>query len=273
MRTVTNTVLFRDDARPVHVAWFDDAAEAARALGATAGGRDYGDWLGGETCADAARYATIGNERLVRDAEALLGQIDAGDVQTRGWERMASPCGAFPVVPEFLAGHPDCMRRNVPVEHGPIRLIMDTTSSGGISAATLHKRGTVLLALAMILLAEGRPVELHWTCALDAPGGASAVVVRCPTVPVNLGVCCHLLTSQAWCRGLGYGYLMRTFRASGGWPFDTAPCADVTAAMREAYAMNPDDIYIPAIFMHDAMVNDPIAWINAQLAKLREEQS
>jgi hypothetical protein len=274
MRTVTNSVMFRDDVRDVHVAWFDDAAEAARTMGAAAGDRNFGysDWLGGETCAEAVRYAIAGNERLVRDAERVLSQIDA-NVDTRGFERQASPCGAFPVVPEFIAGHPACMRRNMPIERGPVRLIMDTTSSGGIDAATLHTRGTVLLALAMVLMAEGRPVELHWTCALDAPGGASAVVVRCPTQPVNVGVCCHLVTSQAWVRGLGYGYLMREFGASGSWPFNTAPCAAVTAAMREAYAMNPADVYIPAIYVHDDMVRRPIAWINKQLAQFREEQS
>lgn len=272
MKTVTNSVLFKDAVRDVQVAWIDDAGEAANVLGAAHGrsGNAGGAWYGGESLADAVRYARMGNERLVSAAEEVLAQID-GDIETRGHERQASMCGAYPVVPEFLAGHPMCMRRNVTVERGPVRLIMDTTSSGMITAEALHKRGAVLLALTLLLAAEGRPVELHWTCALDAPGGACAVVVRCPTQPVNLGVCCHLLTSQAWTRGLGYGYLMSTFGASGAWPFNTPPCAAVTLAMREAYAMNPEDIYIPGISVYDALVNDPVTWINQQLAKLRSD--
>lgn len=267
MRQTDKVVVLNGRPRDARVVWIDDVAEAVNVMKGAKQIYGGGSWYGGETLPEALQYAQRGNEALVPMAEEMMAQI-AAEVDTRGFERVASPCGAFPVVGDFLAGRPDCMRRNVPNHHGPVRLIMDTTSSGGIDAEDLQRRGAAFLALVMTL-AQERPVELWWTCALDMHGasGCSAVVVRCPTLPLNVSVCAHLLTSQAWTRGVGYSYLFS--RGAGGmWPFNTAP-GETYAIMREVYDLAPQDVYVPAIYIRDDLIRQPVAWINRQLAIIR----
>jgi hypothetical protein len=165
-------------------------------------------------------------------------------------------------------------RQQVEGERAPVRLILDTTSSGGIRADKLQRRGAAMLALTMALIEE-RPVELWQLTSLDMRygGNASIMMVRCPTAPVNLGVCAHILTSQQWTRGCGYGYLKQCQRSGIGWSF-VSPDTEQNKRkyhrlMRAALDLSPQDILVDGIFLHDPLVDAPVAWINGELAKLR----
>lgn len=262
------------EGQPVTVDTWQDPAEAAQAFAAHAEGvRVYG-WYGDESGTDAVQYARTGNNALVGAAEDMLAQVQAGGIDSRGFEWRASPVGAYPVVGDFLAGRPDCMRRRLECEDDrrPLRVFVNTTSSGAISAAQLHQRGAGLLAFVMALIQE-RPVELWWTCALGGSGNG-VVVVRCPTAPLNVGVCCHLLTSQAWTRGLGYTWCRAELGTKGNWLLTTSPDKPAhNAHMRLALGAEPQDVVIPPLYIYDNLLSDPVAWINRELAKVRENHA
>lgn len=273
------------DGQSSYLTRFDDAGEAAVHIRANVtapmASRDWttGDkWTGYESGDDAVKFATTGNDKLVALANEYLAQIQKQGFETSRGEWLPSVAGAYPVVGDYLAGRPNSMRHRQQVagEHAPVRLILDTTSSGGITAEKLQRRGAAMLALAMALIEE-RPVELWQLTSLNLRSGnhgASLMMVRCPTTPVNLGVCAHIMTSQQWTRGCGYGYLSQCQQAGGGWSFVSLPDSDANKRryhrlMRAALDLSPQDILVDGIFLTDPLVDAPVAWINGELAKLR----
>ncbi|MGH6876999.1 MAG: DUF7192 family protein, partial [Rhizomicrobium sp.] len=133
-------------------------------------------WYGGETEKESLVLAETGDTRLVAEAEKAFAALEM-EIETprRQWER--SPAGSWCCVPDVLVGLPTPMRRQVHVydEAAPITILPVTTSSAGINAETLAKRGTVILALVMAL-ARVRPVSLHQVTMLDGKQGGETVI-------------------------------------------------------------------------------------------------
>lgn len=272
------------DGQSAYIWRFEDAAECAahmRANMSEPNGSEWDrarGWYGGESPAQAAQYATSGNDALVKLAEQFLSKIEAGGIETERGEWLPSACGAYPVVGDFIAGRPDPMRRRYHVagERAPVRVYVDSTSSGGIDAEALQQRGAALLAFVMALMQE-RPVELWQITSLDAKGycqNYAALAVRAPTTPLNIGVCAHLLTSQAWVRGIGYGWLMQEAKSGGGWGWGRPPMnpkdkARYERLSREALRMEPQDVFVDAIVLDDPLTDRPVEWINERLAAVR----
>ncbi len=269
------------DGQSAYIWRFDDPAEAATTIRAGCPGSINGSsweersgWFGSESPADAAQYAITGNDRLVADAERYLDKIEHAGIETVRHEWEPSLCGAYPVVGDFLAGRPDCMRRRFERagERAPVRVICDGTSSTGIKASDLQRRGAAILAFIMAL-AQERPVELWAAVTLDGHAyrrNMSAILVRCPTSPLNLGVCAHLLTSQAWTRGIGYGWLAAKAGAKGGWAWGEPGGKDYERLTRAAFDMTEQDVLVPAIALGDELTSRPVDWINRTLARIRE---
>src|SRR5579863_2238608 len=118
-------------------------------------------WVG-ETLAETLSRSEFGDTSLVPEAERLIAQLDTQiETPRRIWER--APVGVFCAVPDVLAGLPTPMRRlrETQEEHAPVAVLVISTSSAGVEAQTLKKRGTAILAL-VLALARVRPVSL-WT--------------------------------------------------------------------------------------------------------------
>ena len=99
-------------------------------------------FFGDETREETLRYARYGNESLVENANKLMDKLDSvcGGVETSQWE--PSPCGAYPIVPEYLNGSPTCMRQMLPCgEVSPVKVYVSTTSFFGITAEELEQIG------------------------------------------------------------------------------------------------------------------------------------
>src|SRR4249920_655438 len=105
---------------------------------------------GGESSAEALRLVRQGDERRVQAAGAICDKfqndIDLGQSWPQ-WE--PDVCGAYPIVPNFLAGVPETMMRRqvVPSDRAPIVIWVCVTSSGGCDAGALEKRGIAIQAL------------------------------------------------------------------------------------------------------------------------------
>ena len=251
---------------------FDSVAEFGRAFvasGATM--RAASDWTSGEGQADALRYCRDGNAQHVPAAQALLDSIDGQLSLDRAvWQPSAA--GAYPIVPEAIMGMPEPMRRRT-VETDtstPVRMWVCLTSSATVPTDVLVRRATAALALAMTLAAE-RPLEL-WTLNFGARRSSDVVAaVRLNTAPLNLSEACYALTSQGFCRGLGYAF-MRQHGFNGKWPqeFHNSESGYLDRLRRRLGGGPADVMLAPYNTARDAIMgSDPVRWINETIATVR----
>jgi hypothetical protein len=264
---------------------FDSPAEfVAAARAAVTSKRDDRGWTG-ETWEEGASRAIAGNDRLVPDAEALIDKINAAGIDTPRSEFVPSVAGAFPIVPEYLAGHPAHMRRKVPAssDRAPMTIYVDLTSSGGIEHRDMNKRGTAALALAMLLSAE-RPTSLYAIVGLSRHrenegegNGAALAAIKINSQPLELATACHVLTSQAFARSVGYQYLYAAGRSGGGWPWELHPFdgnrPKFIARMKDVLGLDGTALYVPPPHLNEEKsFRDPIGWINDRLAEVRQQE-
>jgi hypothetical protein len=224
-------------------------------------------WTANLSYDGAADLCLKGDTTLVAAAEALLEQLDAS-VETPKAQWVSSPYGGFAVVPEFLAGLPDPMRRRTPVpdETSPVRLVVDLFCSCGFSAEQMLRRGTAVLALAM-KLQQLRPVQLQVVFgSKDYDGDARAVIVDLNTSPFDLATACYVLTNVGLVRQLGF----RQLESIGTPAVIPAPTNGV---VRDALDLGPNDLYVwpcigtPTEIPDHEVVTNPVKWINDQLAR------
>ncbi len=221
-----------------------------------------GGWHG-DTTEDFRRKATTGDNSLVAASEKFLTSLEDQVPVSRGWRNVDDVVGAIPNVPAFLAGHPQHMRRRQRTarENAPLTIYMDLTSSAGIDAEDLTKRGVVLLALVRMLV-EHRPVEL-WVGTSKGRSGASGTVAwKIDTAPLDLARSSYHIGAAAMARGFGYGVDNANHKTGGAWPFNDFEKHKLTAKARLQEAMDCGDmLYIPPIYYTDPMVNDPVGWL------------
>lgn len=231
---------------------------------------DISSWAGDESNNSSVLLARNGDESLVAGAEKLLEEI-ASVENHDGIAWVNSPAGAYPVVPEFIAGRPDCMRQQERVtDSTPISIYVCTTSSGGVGTETLLKRGTVILALLMKLQTI-RPVELFLTVELGTYKGLSAYqVIPVDSKPLSISQAAYLLTSAGFARNLTYSVSHLELKDDGSWPwlYTTKRSDDeYDETMKTVLNMGDSDLYIKCAFLYDELLKHPVEWINAQLAR------
>jgi hypothetical protein len=232
----------------------------------------------GRTWHENILEAERGDTQLVPMAERLIEQLECHvEAPRSSWER--SRAGAYPMVPEFLAGHPDSMRRRVEAsdDRSPLRVVVDLTASAGISIGDFAKRGTAYLALAMFLANE-RPVTLEVVGTVSS----NAVFVRVPIAaqPLDLAVAAHVLTSAGFYRGLIHEACYKNGASNPRWPWDLIPIGDgpqkveYVKRMRELLGLEKNDIFGPPVYLTDPAVKDPVGFVRRSIeehSRLRDE--
>lgn len=229
---------------------------------------------------DAMRYVLDGaTSDEQADTMALLNKIDAG-IQRERREYVGGVAGAFVNVPEYLMGQPMHMRRRMHVEAdvAPVRVVIETLVSAGVTQAQLARRGAAVSALVM-RLGEIRPVEL-WAAWGMKPTNQDTVVgrVRIDTAPLNVGRLCAVMNSASFCRSLtfaacGAALDHDVYAHSISWAWRGVPTnASHNNAMREALDLNDADVYIPGGHLNesDMMMKDPVKWVNKYLESQRD---
>jgi hypothetical protein len=261
--TATDAVIF----------YFDNTSEYAATVDATVqyGRGSSGGW-GGEPWEEAVRKARMGDTALVSKAEKLIEQISV-DAQRERVSWAPSRGGAYVVVPEALSGYPEPMRRRITVvdDRAPVRIMVDLTSSAVVSTADLVKRGTAILALAM-LLNQDRAVELSAVVGLNSGHGAAFAVVRLGQSPLDIAVACNALTSVGFTRQMGYQFLQtrEESRSGGEWAWGLAPDQfggrqKYVEKMRATFGASEKDVIIPAAWVHDEIVQKPVDFVKRSL--------
>lgn len=252
-------------------------AEAADAMSSYAKRCD-SSWTG-ETWEQAVASARTGHTNHVAKAEALLDKVLVSvDAPRTEWR--ASVAGATPIVPAFVAGLPETMRRRVSTtdDRSPIRFYVDLTSSGGVPVSDLTKRGIAYLALAMALSNE-RPIEVYGVIVLGRYQPA-IVTYRIGAAPLDLATACNALSSTGLVRGIGYSFLRANGASDGGWgwnitPDDEKSRAFYVAKLREALGAGENDIVAAPAFRTDEAIANPVEFVRRSLdehnAKHKEE--
>ena len=233
-------------------------------------------WFNDESESETLRKAELGDTTLVPLAERELNKLDATlETPRRIWDR--SPAGAFCVVPDVLAGLPTPMRRQVFTrdETSPITILACSTSSGGISAKVLEKRGITILALVMAL-SRIRPVTLHQLTILHGnDDGETVITSEINTHPLDLATACYVLTSAGFARRLTYGLAKALNGFNGSWPsrFSYGRPAPYYQYLSQRLAPDPTRcLIIGAAELHDELLLHPTEWLNKQIKRFTTEQ-
>jgi len=157
-------------------------------------------------------------------------------------------------------------------ETAPLAIYMDLTSSGGITAKDVQKRGIVLLALTRLLV-EHRPVELWVGSSLGKSYMSGTVAWKIDTAPLDLARAAYQIGATSMSRGFGYGIAMRELGTEGHWPFNKydAHCATAKERMMAVFP-GQEMLYIPPIMLHDDMTKNPVGWLKRTLASYVQKE-
>lgn len=249
-----------------------------------------GFWYGGITGEQSVAMLTTGDTACVAEAERMLTQFDL-HMATSGRQLDLSPAGFMPCVPVYIGGEPECMYDLVDCESdaSPMKIIVNPTSSAGVDADTLRQRGTIILA-AVMALAAVRPVQLEVMCMMDSaktfqlPPAAgtskrrlcsvSMMRVAINSAPLDLASAGYALSHPGFVRHVLYGLCVDQFGASGSWPrVDGATMSNTRGEATEVVTLEllgedpAQTLLIPAVYLHDPIVNEPKRWVSEVLAK------
>lgn len=228
----------------------------------------------------AAKKLHSGDASYVARSDALLAKFEDLTPTRTAWANRLDVVGGAPDVQAYLAGHPMNMRRRVRVikEAAPLGIVVDLTTSAGVSQDTMAKRGALVLALVRSLETR-RPVSLHIVMGLaaghptDPDGQHSAVFISCEvdTKPLNLASAAYLLSSSDW-RHWSFGLAARigfNVGGTGHWPFREH--VEVRRHLREimlgAIPGADDLLCITSMHLTDRDLDNPEKWLTEQLDK------
>lgn len=212
---------------------------------------------------------------LVNAAREQLSKLLI-DIPTTRREFTSEVAGAFPNVPAFLSGDPECMWLPYATDDStaPIKIYVHILCSAAISnEATLIKRGVALMAL-IIALSERRQVTV---CSYAAMGTVlnprtqstqtgAIVSYDIPTTPLIIAQIVANLVKPDVTRAIALHAVNVTAYNDGHWVRghdshnnynEEQVRADLNAA--------PDDIIIPGLHANSPLLADPIKWLNTEI--------
>ncbi len=234
---------------------------------------DYGDneW-GGDTWDGALDKALKGDTAKVARAEKLLSKLEASiELKSRQW--VGTVAGAFPSVPDYLAGHPESMRvlSSVDSDQTPLKVFVDVVASASLTAEQMENRGVAVTALVMALC-QSRPVEL-WTCSAlhGTQGGFTNVMIRIASAPLQLSEACAALCNAATARHLLYALARKLNGFGGGWSELGYTEPDIRR-MLGAHCQPADLVIKPTHTEDENIIKDPVAWLNQTLKQFATTQ-
>ncbi len=242
---------------------------------AIGGGGTYDHWYGPLTYDSSVERCILGDNSIVPKAEAILAQIDAAvEVPSPVWA--PSVYGAYPMVPEYLAGAPDPMRRMIPAasDVSPVSVVVATDPAAGVTHADMLIRGVAVIALVM-KLSTIRPVKLtllseNNTQRLNAEGRIEPylLAVDINTQPLDLASACFAIAGASFARHLAFSVTAHNGH-SVSWPTEHNTPRWLPYLHRIGL-LTDKDLFIPAARYEDRqMYTAPIDWVNSQVMKYR----
>lgn len=220
--------------------------------------------------AKALAGAIAGDSALAAQSDKYMQKFEDLGLVSTGWQTTDSIIGAVPNIGAYLSGSPVCMRmrKRTVREAAPLAIVVDLTTSAGISASDMSRRGTVILAAARVLSAV-RPVELWAFAGLGRrDGGATFAGHRIDTTPIDLARAAPVFTDSLWARNILYGVCNHN-GSNGSWPFNGYGSVDAKGWEQIAKQALPhlgDTLAIPALHLTDPLVTNPEKWLRDTVA-------
>lgn len=238
------------------------------------GTRSGTSWTNDESFEESRKLALVGREDWAQKAKDVYDLLETGGIELEIHQWGADRCGAFPIVPDYLAGIPENMRRRLTNQSdmAPVAIYADISASAAFGSSDLCKRGAAVLALTMALQ-QHRPVSLYLVSGLSKSynteqlESAAFTVMKCDTIPMDLSQLAYLFGSAGFFRNLIFSFGEREFGFSGNWPWnlhETGTPAN-TERCKAILRLEPQDLYIPGIHAEDESVQNPLAWVQSHL--------
>ena len=131
----------------------------------------------------------------------------------------------------------------------------------------MQKRGIAILAL-VLKLQQIRPVNLYLLHEGDGRQDSETfTVVKLDTRPLDISVVCHTLTDVGFTRRLMFCAARRNNNFMYGWPRNYKQ-PEYQTRIRQVLNMTASDIYIKGALIGDELLNNPVAWVNKQIANV-----
>lgn len=229
------------------------------------------DWCGGLNRTETVHHTLYGDDSNVPKANALLSKLQ-GTIETPRARWTPAVAGCFPVVPEYLAGQPTCMRQRQRIRDAgnPITIYASIMASAFVSAEAMMTRGIAILA-AVLKLQAVRPINLYAVC----PWIDSSLIIEIPTRPLSIAHAAFALSHPAYFRRQGHEVLYATG------DFNTGIADDTGVPMR--LNMKPADLYIGTgvstvgfdgkmLSKYATILSNPVGWINETIERCAKVQ-
>lgn len=226
----------------------------------------------------AIELAKSGAEpKIMAEVRRIIDQIDTAFRDRPMPQWVETPAGAFPVVPEFLQGRPECMRSLQHIEHerAPIKIVIECSISVGVSNTGLIRRGAALTALIMRLVEE-RPVDVQICWPMQTKQGPLVGLLRVNAAPVNPTEMAYLLAEPGFNRNLTHLVSCLDAGAELGsslrfiWGMDPDH-PDRIELLRGILGLAPTDIFIPGAKLEKQgqIYLDPVGWVERRIREQR----
>lgn len=256
--------------------------EVSQHLTAPPSYRENLSWFGNKSLKQALDLSIHGDDSTVEKAQELIDKLAIPSIETSRDVWSPTIAGAYPMVPEYLAGEPQCMRRRMSEQSdvAPVNVYLNICASASWSADQLLKRGTTVLAFALALQSV-RPVEIHLVGHFgESPKTNNESLyfdILLDSKPLNMSQAAYVLSDCSYIRHLWWEmvwYKKGTRQGSDfiywGKNFVSAELSNYPTfekLVRKNLQMNAQDLYIPMAYTSDRLISEPVAWVNEQLAK------
>lgn len=224
-----------------------------------------------EKVAECADKVMQGDLSLVDASDRLMAKLEgAVEFETRAMATVDAMTGGVPNIGAYLAGNPLNMRqrRRVMSQAAPLNVIVDLTTSAGISNEAIKRRGACILAFVRIISAI-RPVSLYVGTALDHGKVACASAMRVETSPLDLARAAYCMMSGDYQRVLSYAVTAEISEYCGNWPYNNIDF--YRRRIHEFWARflsleAEDTLAIAPLYLTDEFA-EPETWLRRTLAK------
>lgn len=214
-----------------------------------------------------------GDQSLVPLSDKYLEKAEQHMFLSRTWGARDGVIGCLPIIPAFLAGSPDSLRRRVRLKKptGPLAIFLELTGSARLSDDQRLERGAAMLALTRVLH-RVRPVELFVCVTYGYTNKLNAIVCHIETAPLDIGRAAAMLgeTGLSAC-GFGVSLLSRLDESghAGSWAYGSPDLERRHSGEIFKRIMHPsaDLLFVPAMFGLDANSHNPDKWLRDMLVK------
>lgn len=209
-----------------------------------------------------------GDETHVAKAQAIVDKLSL-EIETPKREWYREVYGYYPDIPAYIQGQPQnmWMQRRTNDERTPIHLYVGLTSSAMIPNSKLIERGAAIAAFCMAM-ANIRPVIITPFVCLSSTSRSRNMLIswNISTQPMVLSEVMSLTRPEVT-RYIGIEACRHQFgQVAARDPGFHRDSWD-EAKMREHLGASPDDLYLPPIYGNDPLLDDPVRWIQENVAK------